>query len=58
MDSFNSDAHEEDTDGDFAADGGEAVGNFAKPPVLYSFAFVSLILSFSFLFFFFFLQRV
>jgi hypothetical protein len=34
VEAFDGDAHEEDAHGDFAADGGEAVGDFAEPPVL------------------------
>jgi hypothetical protein len=34
VEALDGDAHEEDAHGDFAADGGEAVGDFAEPPVL------------------------
>jgi hypothetical protein len=35
MEAFDGDAAQEDADGDFAADGGPAVGDFAEPPVLF-----------------------
>lgn len=34
VEAFDGDAAQEDADGDFAADGGPAVGDFAEPPVL------------------------
>jgi hypothetical protein len=34
VEALDGDAHEEDAHGDFASDRGEAVGDFAEPPVL------------------------